>query len=132
MKIVGESEFHRVSVETSKNRLYLYFRGKLMMKSYEVLKEAPDQVRQACRLLSQGFTVFCDLREVSMFGLPDLARDVQEAHFKAGTRKAAIVWNQEGFTTFLLDGTARDLSESYAKKRRNFVNGAEAEAWLDQ
>lgn len=132
MKMVGESEFHRVSVDTSKNRLYLYFRGELMSDSYEVLKEAPDQVRRACRLLSPGFTVFCDLREVSMFGLPDLARQVQEAHFSAGTRKAAIIWNKAGFATFLLDGTAKDLSETYAEKRRNFENGAEAEAWLDQ
>lgn len=103
-----------------------------MSKSYQVLKEAPNQVTRACRLLSRGFTVFCDLREVSMFRLPDLARQVQEAHFKAGTRKAAIIWKSEGFAMSLLDGTAKDLSETYAKKRRNFLDGAEAEAWLDE
>ncbi len=116
-------------IDTSKNRLRVKFFGDITDPAEN--KDIPANVKDACTRLAAGFTCLADFTEVGLFGLPDIAQQVQETLAVVHVRKVASVWSKEGFAKIVVQRSADHAAGGYAEKRKVFSDMAEAEAWLN-
>jgi hypothetical protein len=127
---MGSGSNYRISIDKTKNRLYILVLGEAMTSSG--VQGLVPAVKAGCAALKPGFTAVADFLEMTLLGLPDVVRDVQETIMAAGLRKLASVWHKETFAKMVVDQSAQKAAGgSLAEKRRVFHSRDEAEAWLD-
>lgn len=130
MREIGSTKNFRIAVDSSKNRLYLIVSGDAL-KANENL-EAPVIIERACAQLKPGFTCLADHTQLSLFGLPDVAAQIQSAMMRAGVRKVASVWPSESFAKIVVKSAGDQTGDAYTAKRKYFTDLGSAEAWLDE
>lgn len=127
---MGSGENYRITIDATKNRLYILVVGEAMTpKGVQGLVPA---VKAGCKALKPGFTAVADFLEMTLLGLPDVVRDVQEALVAAGLGKLASIWHKETFAKMVVDDLAQKAARgALSERRRVFHTRPEAEAWLD-
>ena len=131
MQEIGSGKNHRVAVDMSKNRIYLWFFGDAITAiSLDLL---PRNAKTARDMLKPGFTILADFTEMKLLGLTDQVTAVLGILGVAELRKAAEVWPKESFAKLVVNSLAQRVKDgAFAQKTRAFTNRAEAEAWLDE
>ena len=126
MKSIASTDFYSIDVDQLKNRMVLTYKGSWIR---------PDQVPNfledhaaAVRLLSKGFTVLADVRQMEGMFLSDYVEKVQKHALEAGIRKAARVYPGPSFIRVQADR----IHERTGIRSKAFESMEEAEAWLDE
>jgi hypothetical protein len=126
----AKGENYEINLDKDKNRLYLKMEGDIYHK--EKFEKLPEQMREACKALDQGFTCLADFTKVKLFALPDVAGSVQEAILEQGVRKVASIWGEQLLAKMAMNKSADSVGDDYSHKRKIFTDRAEGEAWLDE
>lgn len=127
---MGSGTNYRITIDKAKNRLYILILGEAMTP--EGVRGLVPAVKAGCAGLKPGFSAVADFLEMTLLGLPDAVRDVQETIMGAGLGKLASIWQRETFAKMLVDDLARkSAGGALAERRRVFHSRPEAEAWLD-
>jgi hypothetical protein len=131
IKEMGSGPNYRITIDAARNRLYILVLGEAMTTNG--VQGLVPAVKAGCDTLKPGFTAVADFLEMTLLGLPDVVRDVQETIMAAGLRKLASVWHKETFAKMVVDQSAQKAAGGgLTEKRRVFYSRDEAEAWLDE
>ncbi len=125
MELIAETDFYRIRIDRSKNRMYLDYKG-----FWKRLAQVPDFVKhhaEAVGQLSRGFTVLADVRQMEAVIIMDVIEECQRYAINAGIKKAARVYDQPTFKELQAD----DMHKKTGMKSKSFYDAEEAEAWLD-
>lgn len=130
MQEIGSGKNHRVAVDKSKNRIYLWFFGDaITVMNVDLL---PGHAKTARDMLKPDFTILADFTEMKLLGLTDQVTAVLGILGVADLHKAAEVWPKESFAKFVVNSLAEQVKDgAFAQKTRAFTSRVEAEAWLD-
>jgi hypothetical protein len=126
MRTVASTDHYVIGVDEAKNRLFFLMKG-----DWTETKAVPDwleDVKQALKFMSPGFTELIDWTEVSAIVLTDYIAGAQQLAINAGLRKAARVYAGEKFLKLQMDS----LSKKTNFPVESFFSREEAEVWLDK
>ena len=126
MKEIAKNNYYEISVDTSKNRLYLKVKGFWKEKT-EVPNYLKD-MRNAGQSLSRGFTVLADLQEMKAPSpeIGVLHQETQAILVQAGLDRTAEV-----LSSAITKMSTSKYTKTSGMKKMDFSSTNEAEKWLD-
>ncbi len=130
MKVIADNDFYTITVDETRNRLDVKFRGNAV-KPNDWRNVVPDMER-AVALVRPGFKVMSDCSSIGVILLLNVVKDIQAAVAKGKPGKVASVWSEQILGQLQITTTAGKVGEEYAEKRRHFTNLQPAEAWLSE
>lgn len=130
MRVVVDRDQYKLSVDDTKNRLFLEVWGNL--DDPKRFDNYLDDWEKALSHASPGFTLLADYTQTGVFFLPHIWKKAQLKIFQAGVSKVAVVWGKRILGKITTEQAAAEASTEYAERRRSFETLAEAEGWLDE
>ena len=126
MKEIAATDFYRICVDKSKNRIYMWFMGNLTKR--DQMPTWLNDLKTAQKTLSDQFTMMDDLTGVQSILIYDLFEEGMKMLLQEGIKKTADVFGDQPFQEAGTDMSAKKTGF----QKRNFKTREEADAWLDE
>jgi hypothetical protein len=126
MKTVVSTDAYTITVDGTKNRVYITMRGS--WTNPQQIVGWLEGLAAAFKLCKPGFTEFIDWTESNAILLTDEIAKAQKLAMDGGLRKAARLYKEETFLKLQMDR----LTEKTNFPVKSFYDKKEAEAWLDE
>ena len=128
MKVIEENKYYKVSVDVSKNRIYIDVKG--FWPSIKAVPIFIDRVKESIAMVKRSFTMVVDAR--TMVTAPaevnNIHKTVQELVTAAGLFQAAEIVPQDVIAKLQTDALAKNTSIP----KGMFVTVEEGEKWLKE